>query len=1308
MKNIITQLPIVKSALFRLVFSLLIFFPGSHLSAQHLDEIQFGNNSSESHHGLTSFNPQKSQVFTGFNGQTARLFSPDPSNPMNGELNIYGGEISFVLKVDGTRQNYFTAKLSGEDVTSNCRILLIVDGKEIGSRHGSDEEYFIEGSTDKKSPNSFYFRTAPIPRTLTDGKTEVVVKLRSTGNYYAYGTTWVYTTYQREMTKNTIGIYKLFSHTDPGFALPENEIGGVLPSYATATSNAAINLASFKATTVSNANSYFSGVLKGNDYIATDGNNYFNPIEALAGAYFQPEITAIYQNPTVIDKLYKLIDNLAINHFNGNQTATGAWGGAFGRPGYAVFLLYDKLDQSKLDEIVNLGGGTNRTRRSQWCEIFKASFNAGAGSRKSITNQEMECDVSVYGASLALVKLDSITYSTYPTIGLRMGRECCGLDEFTGAATNLNTTKPQLGNPANSSKGSGYYYVTKKGTSHEPGWVSTDCYGNLGHQFVHLYEMSKQHLGGNGDPQFLERGVLHAKSQSAMTYAFVGDDGKKDILAEGFVCWRNTYVPGKSFYTNPYLAGVSKDETLLGYIRQMIQDGRLYAPGTNDFRMIGTKYYFDLLDALQASTSNVRLPSSPDQPNYFSADEENGIVTIKNANEQLFFNMYYRDYADNRIVKLHDITPNYQRMAEMRPLTTEFVASGKTKTRDGSVQSVTSGTPPDNPESAYKGQVESIPYSPDANSTDRCLKDYYLVRYGRYLIAMNTTSSKNKIILFPADMVGRSAYEFSAKTTAVLPESSLLPPMTTKVFCLNDYYLTPGMIGTSGDSVSTAKNALIIRVSELDQFIANPTTVSNVAVVPTAGKYKHTLFNLLVQKLTTAKYVSVNPEFNQAEVDKALNELNAAYSSLVAGIYKFSVNQLEDGLYTIRKAESSLYLTNKKTSQTPLIEAMNTDKTVQLWQFQKDGERYKVTSKFDGRYLNENATFGTNAYSVAWNTMNIYYDGVNYAIQKGGSAGSGYWRINVSQISSDGTGDANSLPLTFPFKIERYYTGKLDSVLVLANAFMSTATSSDFGELGTIPTLNYNSFQSTLNEMIAAYDTVSSEVSGNAMSKTLNDALISVKKSMINAKNILTDGIYYIKAGSYYYTAPYGFSTFLGSDTLLQWKITKKYVGYIFQNLKTGLYWNQNAYTIKTQAQIDVEGNANRFALYFNGNKYAINSLASGFNTHYLNTKVNVGLSFEVNDFPDPMHYFFEIISVTTTAINKTGISKIECYMLNKKLVINGVEQGTPVSVYDFSGRLIISYSVGVNQEVFNFPAGIYLVVLNQKTKSNTYKVLSY
>ena len=221
----------------------------------------------------------------------------------------------------------------------------------------------------------------------------------------------------------------------------------------------------------------------------------------------------------------------------------------------------------------------------------------------------MECAASVYGAALALYKLDATTYATYPTIGLRMVQEACGVKEFTGNVTNLNSTNPQLGSPATSNKGDGYFWMTEKGTSHEPGWVGPDCYGNLGGKMMEMYKMTIHHLGGKGDVDILQMAINHVKTQALFTYPFVGSDGKKDILGEGYICYRNQAVPGESFYTSFSVAGISKNETLLGYLKQAIKDGRFQSPSSSEFKHTSNLYIFETIGVLNASNSTIQIPT---------------------------------------------------------------------------------------------------------------------------------------------------------------------------------------------------------------------------------------------------------------------------------------------------------------------------------------------------------------------------------------------------------------------------------------------------------------------------------------------------------------------------------------------------------------------------------------------------------------------------------------------------------------------------------------------------------------------------
>ena len=91
----------------------------TQVHSQHIDEISFGNAPSETAHGLTTYNPSKVETYTGQDGQTAKRFLPDNTNPYQGTFTgTYGGEISFVIRVDGNKQNYFTVKFGGNEYNS--------------------------------------------------------------------------------------------------------------------------------------------------------------------------------------------------------------------------------------------------------------------------------------------------------------------------------------------------------------------------------------------------------------------------------------------------------------------------------------------------------------------------------------------------------------------------------------------------------------------------------------------------------------------------------------------------------------------------------------------------------------------------------------------------------------------------------------------------------------------------------------------------------------------------------------------------------------------------------------------------------------------------------------------------------------------------------------------------------------------------------------------------------------------------------------------------------------------------------------
>ena len=94
-----------------------------------LDEIIFGNIQSEKKH---NFATNATEVIKGGLNESARLFLP-----VEGER-VEGGNITFKMKVDSEKQNYFTARFWGSDSGNSNILILFCEGKQIGYRHLGD------------------------------------------------------------------------------------------------------------------------------------------------------------------------------------------------------------------------------------------------------------------------------------------------------------------------------------------------------------------------------------------------------------------------------------------------------------------------------------------------------------------------------------------------------------------------------------------------------------------------------------------------------------------------------------------------------------------------------------------------------------------------------------------------------------------------------------------------------------------------------------------------------------------------------------------------------------------------------------------------------------------------------------------------------------------------------------------------------------------------------------------------------------------------------------------------------------------
>ena len=172
-----------------------------------MDTLSFGQTESESGHGLKY---DQAEVIQGGLGESARrLLAREP-------VGEYGGNVRFTMTCDPLKPTYLTVKFWGSDAGEELgRLLLFVEGKQLGVRHLGDIDSLDIPSSAPRFLGRFFYKTLPLPKEMTKGKSSVDLEIRSLGKIWGYGNTWA--EFQRPMMGCSRGIYSAFTHTDPFF-----------------------------------------------------------------------------------------------------------------------------------------------------------------------------------------------------------------------------------------------------------------------------------------------------------------------------------------------------------------------------------------------------------------------------------------------------------------------------------------------------------------------------------------------------------------------------------------------------------------------------------------------------------------------------------------------------------------------------------------------------------------------------------------------------------------------------------------------------------------------------------------------------------------------------------------------------------------------------------------------------------------------------------------------------------------------------------------------------------------------------------
>jgi len=734
-----------------LLFALVVFQANGQGKAGITDEIIFGNDASEKAHG---FNEGESKSITGGLGEIARVLKPKLIPGWQ------GGSMSFTVKVNPDAQNYITARFWGSDVNHD-RLYFVCGDKQLSSRHLGDVDMLDIGNDFPFYNERFFYTTTPLPLSLTKGKTELTLEIRSQGPIGTYGTTWEQ--YQKDMTEETRGIYKVYTHTDGAFVPPADEKQGIPPAYSKRPYPGIEVMGALK----KRVNDAIEKLVKDSKPL-----NQMQ-MQFLAKSY-RIKWSFGYQNKELVDRVLYSMDDFYQAYKRNPKLATSdpttpnaEWFGV-GPLAQSIHLLLNEL-KGNLDETIGDGAGNKVSRRNAYSEMLLVSRIFNQKSRRQYTNQTMIKDLyGIYYCNKGLQDLGSKDALDEQEV-LHYFYESVGLQPWLGSDGDDGKPLRPLGDD--------YWQLTPKGLTKELGFVGN--YGEVLDWCSEIYEATRPQPELPGDEKIKAQIEKIAVARSNFRYPMLDDDKYTAMRQETVVGWRDIHYPGDVTYAQRpswdggplQIATATLNPKLIGFVQQMFDDNQYFYTIKERMKENGFRVTNGLLEvpdeyeiAKSQKLTNYKLPMSWDRPDFVFADEEDGVVAIKNGKEIFYASLYWRARnAINFLGKVHCITPNYDRIATVK-IDEQFDSSGLFYTvPDRTNMEFGNGGVkyPDGLHLVNAGEKEpiakipaGIEYKQGQENPLAGRANYYKLQYGNYIIAMNATKDKEYELTVPVEFKG--------------------------------------------------------------------------------------------------------------------------------------------------------------------------------------------------------------------------------------------------------------------------------------------------------------------------------------------------------------------------------------------------------------------------------------------------------------------------------------------------------------------------------------------------------------------------
>lgn len=746
-------------------------------AAEPLDTLVFGVPVSEQAH---AFSDERSEmVAAGGLGEPARrLLAPATAS-------WSGGRMAFTLAVDPVKPTYATVRFWGGDVTEN-RLFLFVEGKQIGYRHLGDIDILDVGAPEPACPGRFHYNTTPLPLALTQGKTSIRCEIRSTGRIWGYGRDFAQ--YQKDMTGPTRGIYRIHTHTDGFFTPPAAEQQGVMPAAAVRTAPGAEVLDKVR----ERVNGALNGILNGR-------NPPNQPQTQFLGLAWHEPWTVAAKNPKTLERIVAGADRL-YQVFREDPKRVYADPATWNPDWFAAGMVADavRLVAGELNPFLDqpLDRERNLTRRAAWAALFQDSRDWLRRHRRMYTNQSMIIDLNSYRCNRALAAIAPQQALPEKT-ALRHLHESIGVEPWLGSDGDQGPTKPM---------GERYFQTTRRGLTKELGFVG--YYGEVLDWVTQIYDATRD-PGRPGDPVIKAQLAAMVRARGVFRYPAPDAEGFRAMRIEAVIGWRDDHYPGNVTYgqrpswdAGPlYTVAAILDADGIGYAQQMLADNQFFAAiagqmGNGNLRvtmgLLGVPGQYEAVKAQAPSPR--RLPMAPGSPDVVFTDEENGVVALKRGDELLYASLYWRArHAVNSLARIHHITPRFDRVAVVREACVVEPGGMTWKRPDWTDFGFARGGHryPDNPRSAHAGEelpIAPIPagiaFKPGDESPYAGRASFYTLRYGPYLIGMNTTADRPQRLAWPTgvaqaeDLVSRQMLKPDAQGGVTVA------PMSTVVLAL--------------------------------------------------------------------------------------------------------------------------------------------------------------------------------------------------------------------------------------------------------------------------------------------------------------------------------------------------------------------------------------------------------------------------------------------------------------------------------------------------------------------------------------------